>query len=300
VAAVGVGRRNGQGRVLVTGASGGIGRAVAVRLAREGADVVLLGRTAGALDAVRAELAPGDHICCSLDVRDEDAWSAALPVIAPDGWLTGVVTAAAQLTPVGPLGSWAVEAFRSTLDVNVVGTLLAVKTSLDCLQAAGGAVVTFSGGGATSPLARYDAYAASKAAVVRLSENLAVDLAPSGVRVNSVAPGFVLSSIHQATVDAGPERAGREYHERTRRAMEHDDGDPPDLAAALVAFLLSEEAAGITGKLLSARWDPWEDPAFRTRLREERDLATLRRIDDQFFTSVPPTADLPGPTGEVE
>ncbi|MGH9089810.1 MAG: SDR family NAD(P)-dependent oxidoreductase [Acidimicrobiales bacterium] len=286
--------------MLVTGAGGGIGRAVAVRLARDGMDVVLVGRDRGALDAVRDDLGPGDHACCPFDVRDEAAWSAAVPTIAPDGRLTGVVTAAAQLTPVGPIGSWTVEAFRATLDVNVVGTLLAVTSTLGALQAAGGAVVTFSGGGATSPLARYDAYAVSKAAVVRLTENLAGELAPSGVRINSVAPGFVVTAMHQATVDAGPERAGPAYHERTRRAIERGEGDSPELAASLVAFLLSEEAAGITGKLLSARWDPWEDHGFRSRLRGEEDLATLRRIDDQFFTTVPEEARETEPVGETE
>lgn len=272
--------------MLVTGASGGIGRAVASRLARQGTDVVLAGRNHAALEAVRHGLEPGDHATCVLDVCDEAAWRAALPSIAPRGELRGVVTAAAKLTPVGPIGSWTIDEFRSTLDVNVVGTLLAVMSTLDALRNAGGAVVTFSGGGATSPLVRYDAYAASKAAVVRLTENLAADLAPAGVRINSIAPGFVVTAMHEATVAAGPELAGAEYHERTRQALESGGGDPPELAASLTLFLLSDAAAGITGKLLSARWDPWEDLEFRRRLREDADLATLRRIDDQFFGSL--------------
>lgn len=282
----GAGRR----RVLVTGASGGIGRSVARRLAADGVDVVLVARRALTLDALCEELPPGAHACCPLDVRDEAAWRAARTVIAPEGRLTGVVTAAARLTPVGPLGTWEVDEFRETLDVNVVGTLLAVATTLDFLRDAGGAVVTFSGGGATSPLPRFDAYAASKAAVVRLTENLAVDLAPSGVRVNSVAPGFVATPMHDATLSAGPERVGAEYYERTRVASGAGGGDSPELAASLVSFLLSEPASGITGKLISARWDPWEDPEFRRRLRAEPDFATLRRIDDQFFAAVPATA----------
>jgi NAD(P)-dependent dehydrogenase (short-subunit alcohol dehydrogenase family) len=284
---------------LITGAGGGIGRAVAGRLARQDTDVVLVGRNFAALEAARQELEPGDHASCVLDVCDEAGWRAALPSIAPDGRLSGVVTAAAQLTPVGPIGSWTVDEFRSTLEVNVVGTLLAVATTLDALREAGGAVVTFSGGGATSPLVRYDAYAASKAAVVRLTENLAVDLAPSGVRINSIAPGFVVTAMHQATVAAGPDLAGSEYHERTRRALESGGGDSPELAASLTSFLLSRAAAGITGKLISARWDPWEDPEFRRRLREDADLGTLRRIDDQFFSSLERSHRAPDPPGEA-
>jgi NAD(P)-dependent dehydrogenase (short-subunit alcohol dehydrogenase family) len=275
--------------VLVTGASRGIGRSVANRLARDGADVVLVARDRAALDAVRRELAPGDHACCALDVCDEQAWVDARSTIAPEGRLSGVVAAAGQLGPVGPVGSWSVGEFRSTIEVNVVGTLLTVSTNLDYLRGGAGSVVFFSGGGATTPFVRYDAYAASKAAVVRLAENLAAELATADIRVNSVAPGFVVTDIHHATLAAGPDKVGPDYFERTRRAVESGEGDSPELAASLVSFLVSPGSSGITGKLLSARWDPWEDPEFRSRLRSEPHLATLRRIDDQFFCAVAPS-----------
>jgi 3-oxoacyl-[acyl-carrier protein] reductase len=93
--------------------------------------------------------------------------------------------------------------------------------------------------------------------------------------------------MQDATLAAGPEGAGADYFEKTQRQVE-EGGSPAERAAQLVAYLLSGEAEGITGKLISAPWDPWEDPEFRKRLREEPDLATLRRIDDQFFRAVPP------------
>ena len=71
-----------------------------------------------------------------------------------------------MLDPVGPIGSYAPADFKRTLEVNLLGTLLAIRACLPGLRAHGGAVVTFSGGGATAPLPRFDAYAASKAAVV--------------------------------------------------------------------------------------------------------------------------------------
>jgi NAD(P)-dependent dehydrogenase (short-subunit alcohol dehydrogenase family) len=274
-------------RVLVTGASRGIGRAVAHRLADDGADVVLVARDTASLEAVLRELRPGAHSALAFDVRDQGAWREARQTIAPDGLLAGVVTAAASLTPIGPLGSWSVDDFRETIDLNLVGSLLAVEETLDFLKASHGSVVMFSGGGATAPLARFDAYAASKAAVVRLAENLAVQLRSANVRVNSVAPGFVLTEMHQATMRAGADQVGREYFERTAEALRDGNGDPPELAAELVSFLLSEASAKVTGKLLSARWDPWKEPSFLQRLESEADFATLRRIDDQFFMSRP-------------
>ena len=210
-------------------------------------------------------------------------------MIAPAGVLHGVVTAAAQLAPIGRLGSWDISTFRATVDVNLTGTLLAIAACLPALKATRGSVVTFSGGGATGPFPRYDAYAASKAAVVRLTENLAVDLAADGVRANAVAPGFITTEMHAETLAAGPERAGEDYFRRTRQAVQAGAGDPLALAVGLVAFLLSDASSGITGKLISAQWDPWSDPVFQRRLQTERDLATLRRIDDQHFRLTQPT-----------
>ncbi len=269
-------------RVLVTGASRGLGAVVARHVAEAGAEVVLVARSAPALTEVAASLAGRGHFTLAFDVADTSAWEWAAQQIAPAGRLDGIVTAAGIIGPVGPLGTWDVKAFRATLDVNVTGTLLAILTGLGALRAAGGSVVTFSGGGATGPFPRFDAYAASKAAVVRLTENLARDLSPV-VRCNSVAPGFVMTDMHRATIDAGPELVGQEYYERTRAAFEAGGGDQPEPAAALATFLLSPAAQGITGKLISAQWDPWEEEAFRARLRDDRDFATLRRIDGQFF-----------------
>lgn len=270
-------------RIVVTGASGGIGAAVAQELAGQGASLFLLGRRAGVLRRLAEQLPGGPHDHASIDITREKEWLEVAERITPRNQLHGLVTAAAELGPVGPVGSWTIDAFRRAIDVNLVGTLLPIVTMLEALTAARGAVVTFSGGGATGPLPRYDAYAASKAAVVRLTENLASELEASGTRVNCVAPGFVKTAIHRATLEAGPDIAGDSYYRTTVEKLS-EGGDPPELAAKLTALLLSDESRGVTGRLLSARWDPWQEPGFIQRLRDEPDLATLRRIDDHFFT----------------
>jgi NAD(P)-dependent dehydrogenase (short-subunit alcohol dehydrogenase family) len=268
--------------VLVTGASGGIGAATARRLAGEGAGIVAVGRRQEPLERLVADL-PGDHHAwLDFDVADTTAWRHRAHEL---GAVTDVVCAAAVLSPVGEIGTYSPDDFARTVNVNLVGSLCAVHHCRDGLRAASGAVVFFSGGGATAPLPRYDAYAASKAAVVRLAENLAVVLAPE-VRVNTVAPGFVATAMHQATLEAGPELAGGDYHQRTVDDLA-SGGVPPELAAELVALLLSDTGRGVTGRLISAQWDPWREPDFLDRLRDEPHLATLRRIDDVFFTEGP-------------
>jgi NAD(P)-dependent dehydrogenase (short-subunit alcohol dehydrogenase family) len=267
-------------RVLVTGGSKGIGQAVATALAERGWQVVLVARGEQALERARAGLAGEGHEAIALDVSDEVEWERLAPQLET---IAAVVCAAGIIDPIGPIGSYSAADFRRTLDVNVVGTLLAVRACLAGLRASAGSVVTFSGGGATGPLPRFDAYATSKAAVVRLSANLAAELAADGVRVNAVAPGFVATDIHERTLAAGPELVGADYFERTLRDLERG-GVPASDAAELVCLLLEEADVTFTGKLLSAQWDPWRDRGFRARLSAEPDLATLRRIDDMFFT----------------
>jgi 3-oxoacyl-[acyl-carrier protein] reductase len=235
------------------------------------------------LEQARAQLPGDEHEAFALDVTDVESWQEVAPRLDDLG---GLVCAAAKLDPVGPVGSYDIADFRRTLDVNVVGTLLAVNACLPGLRTNRGAIVIFSGGGATAPLPRFDAYAASKAAVVRLAENIAAELVDEGVRVNCVAPGLVTTEIHRATMAAGPELAGSDYFERTRSELENG-GVPASEAAELTCLLLEGDAdTRFTGKLISAQWDAWRDPAFRRRLAGEPDLATVRRIDGASFAGI--------------
>ena len=254
----------------------GIGLAVGEALAERGDQLVLVARGARALAEAVAAL-PGDgHVWHALDVSEEGAWGG-----IEAGELQGLVCAAAVMDPIGPVGHYSVADFRRTLEINVIGTLLAVQHCLPALRAAGGSIVTFAGGGATGPLPRFDAYATSKAAVVRLCENLASEIAP--VPINVVAPGFVATRLHELTLAAGPEMAGQEFFERTEREVE-GGGFPAAEAAELVTYLLS--GVDFTGKLISAQWDPWHAPEFRQRLTAEPDFATIRRIDGMFFERI--------------
>jgi NAD(P)-dependent dehydrogenase (short-subunit alcohol dehydrogenase family) len=268
-------------RVLVTGGSMGIGRAVSRLLAARGARVIVAARGSAAVHEAVAELDGEGHQGLTLDVGKEADWRRAMAAVDRDGALHGLVTAAGVLGPIGPIEAVDPARIADALGINLFGTVLALHHSIPRLKAASGRAVTFSGGGATGPLARYDAYAASKAAVVRLTENVAEE---RSIEVNAIAPGFVVTRMHQDTLAAGRDVVGP-YFERTLGQLERG-GFPAAEAAELVCFLLSDRARGISGRLLSAQWDPWREPEFQQRLRDEPSLATLRRIDDQLFAPV--------------
>lgn len=266
-------------RFLVTGGSMGIGLEVSRALADRGARVVLVGRGTDALDQALRQLSGTGHERFVLDVSDASAWPAAMSALDSGGALDGVVTAAGVLGPIGTLDRVPADEFAAAIAINLIGTALALAHALPRLRASSGRAVTFSGGGGTGPLARFDAYAVSKAGVVRLTENIAAE---SDVEVNCVAPGFVATRMHAGTLAAGPEIVGPAYFARTQEQLE-TGGFPASEAAELVAFLLGRGAAGITGRLISAQWDPWRESQFREALRRDPDLGKLRRIDEQFY-----------------
>ena len=140
-----------------------------------------------------------------------------------------------------------------------------------------GKIINLSGGGATAPLPYLSSYAAAKAAVVRLTETIARETAEAKIDINAVAPGALATRLLDAVTDAGPERVGSDFHHRMLKVRE-DGGTPLAVGARLCVFLASAISDGITGKLISAPWDRWQDwPAHLEELRES-DAYTLRRI----------------------
>jgi NAD(P)-dependent dehydrogenase (short-subunit alcohol dehydrogenase family) len=115
-----------------------------------------------------------------------------------------------------------------------------------------GKIINLSGG-SPSPLPNFSAYAASKAAIVRLTETLAQEVEEYNIQVNAIAPGAVNTALTDALLAAGP-AAGEEMLAQARRQKE-DGGVPPERAAALAVFLASEASDGLSGRLISAVWD---------------------------------------------
>jgi NAD(P)-dependent dehydrogenase (short-subunit alcohol dehydrogenase family) len=140
-----------------------------------------------------------------------------------------------------------------------------------------GKIVQLSGGGATNPLPRISAYAASKAAVVRFVETLAEEVRGEGIDVNAIAPGALNTRLLDEILQAGPEKVGVEFFDRSMR-QKTQGGAPLEQGARLAVFLGAAASDGITGKLISAVWDPWEQLAQHRRDLEATDIYTLRRI----------------------
>lgn len=259
---------------IITGASLGLGRAVAEAFVREGADVLLCARTAAPLEQATAELrklaAPGRKIIaktCDVSVPEQVDELAAF-ALAQFGRCDVLVNNAGVHGAIGPLEENSWEEWKRAVEVNLFGVVLPCRAVLAQMKKQGrGKIINLSGGGATGPRPFFTAYGAAKAAVVRFTETLAEEVKPWAIDINAVAPGKMKTRLLAEARAAGPENSG-----------EGPDAETLKLAADLVVFLASAESDGISGRLISAPWDDWRNlPAHRDELKGSP-IYTLRRI----------------------
>ncbi len=179
-------------------------------------------------------------------------------VLAELGGLEILVCNAGVYGPKGAFqeGDWT--EWSRAVEINLMGTVLPCRQVLPhFIQRHSGKIILLSGGETTKPLPYLSAYAASKAAVVRFGETLAEELRGSGIDINAVAPGALNTRLLDEVLESGPEKVGRSFYEQALRQKE-TGGTPLDRGASLCVFLASSASDGITGKLISAVWDPWE------------------------------------------
>ncbi len=268
-------------RVVVTGGSGGVGLACAEACLEAGAQVMICARTEGPLTQAREDLQKKGFsgiVSRVANVTDQDQVDAVFQeVVARFGGLDGVIHCAGIYGPIGPITEINPAAWFEAIRVNLFGSFLVARQACQTMKARGGGrIVLFSGGGAASPFPNYTAYACGKVGVVRLTETLAQEMRPFNIEVNCVAPGFVITRLHQETLAAG-ERAGKYFLEMTQRQIE-SGGVPATVGAAAAAFLVSDKARGISGKFVAAPYDGWDAwPKYLKEL-EQLDIFTLRRI----------------------
>jgi NAD(P)-dependent dehydrogenase (short-subunit alcohol dehydrogenase family) len=268
---------------LITGGSQGLGKVIAEHYLREGANVMLCARNGKDLSATRDELAvkfPGQKIFSKpCDVANETQVNDLVALALRElGSLQALVLNAGIYGPMGPTESVDLNEWRRAIDINLFGVLLPCRAVIPHFKKAGrGKIVVLSGGGATNPLPNISSYAASKAAVVRLMETLAEELRPHHVDVNAIAPGALATRLVDEVLAAGPDKVGAAFFEKNKQWKEKG-ATPLELGAKLAVYLAGPESDGITGKLISAQWDPWAQLQEHREELAKSDIYCLRRI----------------------
>jgi dehydrogenase/reductase SDR family protein 4 len=235
-------------RAIVTGASRGIGAAIAQRLGRNGAKVALVSRKLGDLDRFAAELAKSGIETMTLAAnlgRPDDVRRIVPSVVAKWGGVDILVNNAATNPVFGPMTDLAEEGWDKIIDTNLKGPfLLSQASAKDMVTRGGGAIVNIASTGGLEPSPMLGAYCVSKAAVIMLTKTLAAELGPSGIRVNCIAPGLVETKFADVLVNTPS------IHEAiVGRSALRRHGQPSEIAGA-AHFLVSAAASYMTGQVM--------------------------------------------------
>ena len=206
---------------IVTGASQGLGVAIAEAYVAAGASVMLCARSAGSLaevgDRLRAAAGTGQRVeTLAADVSKTDDVDALVEAtVARLGGIDVLVNNAGVYGPMGALEEVDWQEWVDAALINIIGTVYPCRAVIRAMRARGGGkIVNLSGGGATNPMPRVTAYATSKAAVVRFTESMALELKDDRIDVNAVAPGALATRLLDQAVDAGPDKVGADFHAR--------------------------------------------------------------------------------------
>lgn len=267
---------------LITGPNRGLGRYLASYFWRQGWNLLLVGRQIQQLDELVQSLHQRIGQVAYCIVADFSQPSVATGVIKEARSrvqkLDLLVNNAAIQGCIGPAWENNWEQWRETIQIDMLAPVALCKEVAGWMVEAGsGSIVNLSGGGSTSPRANFSAYATAKAGLVRFSETLAEELRPHRVRVNCIAPGAMSTTMLAEIVAKGKAVAGRREFEIAEKTM-RDGGASMERVAELCHFLATDASRRITGKLISAVWDDWEQwPAHADKLASS-DAYTLRRI----------------------
>jgi len=274
-----------QGRTaIITGASQGLGLEIATQYVAAGASLIICARDEGMLSKAADVLkrsASNDQVISHIvaDVAKSEAVDALIDfAIDKMGRIDILVNNAGIYGPKGPTDSVDWAQWVQAINVNLLGSVLMCRAVITHMKRQGyGKIVQLSGGGATNPLPNLSSYAVSKAGIVRFIETLAIEAAEYAIDANAIAPGALNTRMLDEILASDPEAVGKEFYERALQ-QKASGGAGLEKGARLAVFLGSADSDGITGKLISAIWDPWEELDRYKADLEDSDIYTLRRI----------------------
>ena len=266
---------------VITGAGRGIGRAIALSYAREGANLTLAARSQPGLDEALAAATEigADAIAVSTDITSQTSVQHMVrSTVERFGRIDVLVNNAGISGPIGPLQENDIDDWVDTINVNLTGTFLVCRAVIPVmLEQGGGRIINLAGAGVANAWSNMSAYCASKVAVVRMTEVLAQELEGKGISVNALGPGSVHTSMWEKMTEQAAEAGADFIHELGQRVLS-GGGAPIDDCAELAVWLASGESGSLTGRIISAAADDFRSLEPRIEEIMAGDAYTLRVV----------------------
>ena len=269
---------------IITGANQGLGLQIAEHYINNGASIAICARNESKLFDVKKNLEKNisSHqkiFASTCDVSNFEEVNKFIDRVYNElGSIDILVNNAGVYGPKGKIENINWSEWVKAIEINLFGSILMTRAILPFYKKKQrGKIIQLSGGGATNPLPNISAYAASKAAIVRYVETLAEEVREFNIDVNAVAPGALNTQMLDEIIQAGPEKVGSSFYKKSLKQKE-TGGAPLTIGADLIVFLGSDASNGITGKLISAMWDNWEEWQNHLDELNKSDVYSLRRI----------------------
>ena len=267
---------------LITGGGRGIGRAIALAYAKEGAKLVLTARTGDELEESARAIREIGGVATVLqaDVTSQaEVAKLVEQTLEQYSTIDILVNNAGMAGPIGALQDNDVSDWIRTIQVNLIGTYLCCRSVLPTmLKQDRGKIINLSGSGSTSAPYHLSAYGSSKAAVIRLTEILSLELAHTNVQVNALGPGSINTRMWEQIRDGAGAVGDTELYELGKRVTS-GGGASIENAAELAVWLASDASARLSGRLIHAVTDDFSNLASRIPDIMASDAYTLRRMD---------------------
>lgn len=264
---------------IITGAGRGIGKHLAKKLAKEGIIVIMTARTQDEIEKVSREIdnEGGKSLALTSDIsKVDDVKRLVETVIKKFSKIDILVNNAGIIGPIGPIENIDINEWETNIKNNLFGTFHCIRTILPHMIAKQyGRIINLSGGGAFNPSPNFSAYSSSKAAIIRLTETIAMEVDKYNITINAISPGAIKTNMTEEIAQSG-NLAGSEL-EKAKKVIE-DGGSSLEDVAKLVLFLISDEANELSGKSISARWDDLNYIKKNISKIQKSDKYTMRRI----------------------
>lgn len=270
---------------IVTGGSRGIGFAIAQELISQGALVVICSRTKDELEKALKILNKNKTvfgITCDIS-KFSDCKKLIKFAKRKLNNIDILINNAGIYGPIGPFEELSMRNWHKALEINLMGMVYCSSLVIpEMLKKGRGKIINLCGAGVGSSktMPNFTSYFTSKFAVAGFSEVLADEFQEKNIQVNAISPGAVNTYLNEYLIKQGPKKSGREMYDIALK-QKRGGGTPPQVAAKLVAYLSSDQANHISGRLLSAKWNPPEK--LKNIKNFSRNLFKLRRIDQELF-----------------